>query len=71
MTGLGDLVVNTVAAMAATSLCYFGVTLKDDQVAKASRPQPAVVHRLPVQRSQNMKGWRAADVRPCPDEQKL
>lgn len=70
MSDFSEVLVNTVAAMAATSLGYFGVTLKDEHV-RASRPQPAVVQRLPTRRPQNMAEWRIADARPCPDEQKL
>lgn len=44
MQGIGETFVNTVAALATTSLGHFGVTLKDPPLLP--RSEPAVVRRI-------------------------
>ena len=50
MQDFGEAVLDVVVAMAATSFCFMGVALKTDtQVqAKAPKPQPAVIRRVPA-----------------------
>lgn len=48
MQDFAETLLNTVAAMSAASFGYFGVTLKDEPVMRAARPEPAVVRRVPA-----------------------
>lgn len=67
MHDFGEVVINTVAALAATSLVHFGVTLKEQPVQ--ARSQPAVVRRVQPVRTRPIAALRQSAA-PCPNDER-
>lgn len=72
MSGIGQVVVDVVVALAATSYAALGAPLKHEPQAQHSKAQLVEVRRLPVR---PQMGTTAAAVRsaqrPCPDTRRI
>ena len=70
MQDFGETVLDVVVALAATSFCFMGVSLKEDAHAQAQKPQQVVVRRVPAPQPPR-RVIATATKRDCPKIQRV